>query len=330
MLPPEEEIQFILELPLRNFRSFNKGYNFSCPICGEGKSKNKKRGFVLLGGAKYGHNTFVCHNCTPQGISIKNFIKEVSYDIYERYKKAEKEYFIKTLKNKKRITHTKINNNTSVQENKHEIKHFFRLSEKTFLPVKKFPKIVSYLKQRKIPETHFDKLFYVERPGLSFSNMIIFPFYYDEERVYGFQGRSIIDKRFHTFLPNDGFKIYNLFNVDKDEVVYVFESIIDSFVISNSIAMLGASIPEHILKNLPKRVFIFDNDKTGIQKSLEYIKNCERCFVWPKQLEKYKDFNEVVCKTEMSFEDVRKIIKENIKSGFEAEILLKLNLSKMR
>jgi hypothetical protein len=151
-----------------------------------------------------------------------------------------------------------------------DLKYTFKLG-KYFEPAINHQKAINFCKKRHIIE-HIDKFRYCVHPSNIMSGMIIFPFYMeDNETLYGFQGRHTDHKLFYTHSKNESVKSYNTFNVNYTENVYIFESIIDSLMVKNSIAMLGTSLSEGIKTLMPKRIWIFDNDKVGKQRALEYI-----------------------------------------------------------
>jgi len=329
VLDPYDELEFIHLLNLRNFRQFSAGYNFSCPICNEGKSRNKRRGFILVAGAKHDHNTYVCQNCLPEGISLKNFISEVDPYVAKKYAEREKQKYIEDIKSGKALKKKKRVINISYQEELSEKPQYvFKLNPNTFIPCSKVPLAIEYCKKRNIPRAVIEKLFYCKRTDLAYSDMIIFPLWFDEEKVYGFQGRSIKGKRFHTFMPNDNYKVYNLFGVDKSKDVFVFESIIDSLSVPNSIGMLGSDLSKPVKLLLKNRIFVFDNDRTGEEKTLKYISQGEKCFIWPPQL-KSKDFGELVEKN-IPQNLLTKIIEMRTFSGLKGEVEIKIKLSKSK
>ena len=330
MLDPYDELQFIQELSLRNVQKREAGYNFYCPLCNEGKSPHKTRGWILLAGVKYDHNTYMCHNCLPEGMSVRKFISLTNDQVYSKYKEFEKKKYIDDIRSGK-IRSKKKTINITLDKGLDEVPKFiFPFNNKTFISLSS-PQAVEaleYCKKRKIPESIINTLLYCPNSKYSFGKMLIFPLWYDDNHAYGFQGRSIEGKRFHTFMPNTSYKVYNLFNVDRTSQVYVFESIIDSYVISNSISMLGADLSKPVLKLLEKRVFVFDNDRTGEEKTLKYLEKGEKCFIWPTSL-KAKDFGELI---EKGIDRVvlRKLIKSNIYSGFKGEVEIKMKLSKSK
>ena len=85
--------------------------------------------------------------------------------------------------------------------------------------------------------------------------MVIFPCYMpDGETLYALSGRHIDFKRFYIHSKNESFKVFNIFGVNLNENVFIFESIIDSYTVDNSIACLGADISKNILKMIKKRL----------------------------------------------------------------------------
>jgi len=330
MLDPYDELQFINELTLRNLQRREAGYNFSCPLCNEGKSPHKRRGWILLAGVKYDHNTFMCHNCLPEGTSVRKFISLIDPIVFEKYKKFEKKKYIEDIKAGRIHSKKKYINISPNNELKDKPKYIFPFNKNTFISLydPEASDALLYCKKRKIPDSVIKTLLYCPHEKYSFGKMLIFPLWYNSERAYGFQGRSIEGKRFHTFMPNTSYKVYNLFQVDKTANVYVFESIIDSYVINNSISMLGADLSKPVLKILPKRIFVFDNDRTGEEKTLKYLERGEKCFIWPNGI-KAKDFGELIEKN-IDKASLRKVIKANIYSGFKGITEIKLKLSKSK
>ena len=86
--------------------------------------------------------------------------------------------------------------------------------------------------------------------------------------------------------------------------------------------MLGADLPQHILKKITQPIFCFDNDTTGNLKSIKYIENGYKVFIWPDDI-KEKDLNELVIKGKSDF-FIRNMINSNVYQGTEALIKLRL------
>ena len=72
---------------------------------------------------------------------------------------------------------------------------------------------------------------------------------------------------------------FNLLLVNYNRSILVVEGPLDSFLIDNCIATCGAT------KSIPidfKFLYLYDDDKTGISKSIEKLKNGNYVFLWSK------------------------------------------------
>lgn len=291
-LPSWKELEYVNKLPY-SLTKHSNGYNLKCPICGDSKIKeSKKRGWILTDKSPF---VYYCFNCGTS-ISFKNFLKQTNIYLYEEYQKD-----LKAVLFQPKITKLPKETKQSIKETNISLK-FSKLSPKIFSSVTESEIHLEYLKSRKIPDSVISRLVYPKNPISNFlnSNFVIFPFYYkNTDFVYGFQGRSIFNKKFFIYVKEGFSKIYNQFNVDYSKDVYVFESIIDSLYVPNSIAMLGAELSEDFLKthNKENLIFVFDNDSTGKIKTKKYLQKGFKCFIYPNNI-KEKDFNEIVIRNE--------------------------------
>ena len=76
--------------------------------------------------------------------------------------------------------------------------------------------------------------------------------------------------------------------------------------------------------NLYEKIYVLDNqwlDKAALNKSIILSQNNEKVFIWPKELKKYKDFNEICVKLNRDIIKPEFILK-NTYSGLKAKILL--------
>ncbi len=297
-LPKWQEEEFILKLPFKLTKS-EKGYNLKCPICGDSKLKKyKKRGWILTDGQNL---VYYCHNCSTS-LSFKNFLKRTTPQLYQEYLDNLKKVF---------FSHQKIHlpKIETVRESNIPL-NFSKLSSDVFEKIINSPKHLEYCRNRKIPENIIKTLYYIKSPEklknkILDSSFLIFPFYYkNTDYIYGFQGRSI-DKKLFFIYVNEGFnKIYNQFNVNYNKPVFVLESIIDSFFVENSIAMLGSDLPKSFIEKYNKDnfIFIFDNDKTGKIKQEKYLRKGFKVLLYPKDF-LYKDINEMfISENKFTFE----------------------------
>jgi len=338
-LDPYDEMQLVYRINLRNLRKVPNGYIFSCPICNEGTHPNRKRGAILGPVANKPYTTVLCHNCNPDGMSFRRFVETVDPILFLEYQRLEKEQFIKDLKEGKINKKQKIIDNVAPV---YDEVSFYKLNPDTFVQCTDNPAAFQYAHyQRKIPRNIISELMYCPKKTINgrpnpFYDMLIFPLYSEQIKgypidahVHGFQGRSIRgEKRFYTFSKNEAFKVYNLFRVDRRKDVYIFEAIIDSLGIPNSVAALGSSMSDRVKDMLPKRVWCLDNDDTGYKKSLKLVEQGERVLIWPEEI-KAKDFNKLVEKG-VSHQQLTRLIEEYTMEGIKAKVHLELKLSKKK
>ena len=123
-------------------------YNFRCPHCGDSqKSKTKARAYFYR---VKNDMFFKCHNC-GEGQSLANFIKFIDPKLYENYLL---ERYKTSAPNTKKPVFTDFKpkfEETNILEN------YKKISELNNHPAQK------YLKDRKIPEEHFDKFYLVNK-----------------------------------------------------------------------------------------------------------------------------------------------------------------------
>lgn len=312
-----DELPFLHQLTLRNLIQTNDGLRCSCPICNEGSHPNKRRCNILT--KKYSWVQVTCFNCNLS-TNLKEFIRLVDPLVFASYQKAEKEQFLKDLRDgkinqKQKTLETFEVTNTVLQ-------YQFNLNTKYFKPAKLHKEAVEFCKERKIID-NIDGLYYNVNIKSVLGGMIIFPFLLEDNKtLYGFMGRHTKRKNFHVFTKNDSFKSYGVFQVDKSKPIIVVESIIDSLNIENSIAMVGADLTSGVTQYLSgcDLIFGFDNDKTGILKTIKYSEQGHKCFIWPSYIST-KDFNDLV-KAGWSCQQITKLIKENTYQGLELKTRL--------
>lgn len=317
------ELKYIHQLSLPKLKRVPSGYMCSCVKCKEGKSPWKTRMYILT--EKKSYITVFCQNC-GYDTNFRTFVKDFFPYIFEEYKRDERELLLANLKNG--TLNRKDVKTSSDLNNDLDLKYVFKLSQKYFKPAKHHPLAVEFCKKRHI-EDRIDEFFYNVHPNHTLSGMVIFPFYVgDDHFLYGFQGRHTSVKKFHTHSKNESMKVYNFYRVNFDEPVYIFESIIDSLMIPNSIAMLGVSLSEPVLNSMRSPIFVLDNDKRGIQTAIKYASENKKIFIYPDNF-KYKDFNAAVCDG-VNRSELKDMIKENTYQGFAATVRLQMVMSKSK
>jgi len=309
-----------------------------CPICGD--SRQKKRSARLHLYSKGEVTNVNCFNgtCAAQNKSVYGFLRDFFPNLLSNYKK---EVFGTTIEKLKEGT---------------DVFGRFRSTNYTTQKVEKVEKVqkveqapvqvqdlsiymseltsasISYIEKRGFDantvQSTFGKWFYghqdlkIGEVTYPITNSIIIPLYYDGT-MYGFYSRNIESKSFYTYMNNAniGYKIFNWFNIDKNEPTYIYEGIFDAIAggFKNSIALMGAKIPKERLDELKNPIFVLDNDKTGLLNSLEYSKK-HKVYVQPDKY-KEKDANELMLNLGQS--DTTLLIKQNIFSGIMAEVRIR-------
>ncbi len=253
----------------------NNFYNFKCQICGDGKTKHKKRGYLLL------HNNiwfYKCHNCSI-AMSGEKWLKKC-------YPIQYKQYIVELLQNKSTdnlpINHSNL---PIVREEKIDEE---KIAVSSFVSILKgrtdiFNKAKEFCIKRKIPENVWKKWF-VSTKG-KFGGRIVVPFFDNENKIYYYQCRTLCNQT-QKYLSRVGEKqFYNFYNVDKTKPIQVCEGPIDSCFLVNAIAILGCSLSEegfNKIKQLGEIHWLFDFDEAGLEASKEYLTKGESVFLWKK------------------------------------------------
>lgn len=190
---------------------------------------------------------------------------------------------------------------------------------------------VEYVRNRRIDSSMDMDLFYTEdlreiasKAGHSLNRndkepRLIIPIRDKEGKLYGLQGRSLIEKseyRYITLYFNNKERLYGLNKVDVSKPFYACEGPIDSFFIKNCVALCGSNTLED--KYSTFATIILDNEPRNVQiveKMLKYVDRGFKIVIWPDNV-KEKDINEMV----LSNLDVNCIIQENIYSKLQAKI----------
>jgi|AACY02.2.fsa_nt_gi transcription elongation factor Elf1 len=296
-------------------------YNFRCPYCGDSKkNRTKKRGYLYRQKTDY---NFKCHNCGASK-SFTYFLKDLDKGLYDQY---VMERYKEGLTGRGSVTPEPT----------------FEFKKPVFKVSVKLPKASSndrasdYLKKRKLNPEHF----YYAGKFKEYCNSIketypdtkndhariIIPFYDEDKKLIGFQGRSldpwVTPKYLTVMLDEDHPKIYGLDTIDKEEVVYITEGPFDSTFIRNSVAMCGADLRSSDL-GIRDICWIYDNEPRNneiTERISKCIKRGDKIVIWPDSV-KQKDINDMI----LAGHNVQDIVESNTYKGLQAE--LKFNLWK--
>ena len=294
-------------------------YNFRCPICGDSqKHKNKARGYIY---AKKADANFKCHNCGAS-TTFGNFLRQIDSSLHKQY---TMEKFKEGLTGK----HRNIPNPIFDESKFNFKKPVFR--KKLDLPKASDVKIAKqYLENRKLDPTKFyytDKFKkwtntqkqtfdYIEKD----EPRIIIPMYDTEQRMIGFQGRSLIPnsvKYITIMIDEEAPKIYGLDKINKEKPIYITEGPFDSSLVENSIAMCGADVDIGSL-GWSDYIYVYDNEPRSREitdRIRKTIDGGNKVVIWPTNIEE-KDVNDMI----LGGQDVMNMLKYNTYSGLKAKI----------
>ena len=289
-------------------------YNFRCPLCGDSqKQKNKARGYIY---AKKADANYKCHNCGAS-TTFSNLLKTLDPTLYKQY-----------IFEKFQTRNT--GKGSIFEEPKLEFKKpVFR--KKLDLPKASEVKIAKqYLENRKLDPTKFyytDKFKeWTNTQKQTFDYIgkdeprIIIPMYDTEQKMIGFQGRSLIPnsvKYITIMIDEEAPKIYGLDKINKEKPIYIIEGPFDASLVENSIAMCGADVDIGSL-GWSDYIWVYDNEPRSreitdrIRKTLD---RGDKVVIWPTSIEE-KDVNDMI----LGGHDVMGMLKSNTYSGLKAKI----------
>lgn len=326
-----DEVEFINKISthLDNFTQKGYGkYNFSCPICGDGKTKYKSRAWFLERNTYYFH----CFNCSAQ-MSFVNFLKLKFPEVYTEY------VFAKLSVSKNQNKEMKFIEKKDIDLTAHNyINSILKpLSDNA----------LKYLKSRKIPERFYKDIYVIENfkylnkiekySETFFENeeRVVFPLYNKDGIIIGIISRALSNnskKRYINLKFYDEPVVFNLydkngnFKINLNKTVYVLEGALDSLLVDNALAVntsdlmsVKHSIPDKIFKNI-SIVYVPDNDKRNkeiINIYKKIINEDEKLVILPDYI-KGKDINEILLKNNNV--SIMELLKENTYKGIAASL----------
>ena len=335
----ERDKRYFLDIHRGNVNSINScDIAVGCPHCKEGKSWGRKFRLHLYIKDNYDYPQVKCWNC---GLShtIFTYLKEYYPSQYQLYQQEQKQEFLEKLKyeNKLKQKTSKIINNDNDNDWFDDKANISNNNDYLNIFNKDFPiKLIDYIENnRKLTFNKNDWFFnpYNKEKTLIndkmvFNNSLIIPFYNDNNDLVGFQSILYTKKGYQNHIFNDNFKVWNWNKINKNEPVYIFESIFDALSsgLENVISSLGLYLNNERLKELKEPIFCYDNqylDLSSLKRCKELAKQGHKIFLWNKKASKFKDFNDLL-KASIPKEKISILIKNNILQGFDLQI--KLNL----
>jgi len=302
----------------------------NCILCGDKKHR--------LSLSAVNDETGVCRcfnagcQLNDQALPLPAFLKVVDSTLYERYRREKFNRNLgKTTDLNGLLDTPKVTQEEPKEIKKPEKELNINIPEifQGLVSILESPEAISYVEGRGVSKDIYRNWYFSYQ---KFINILDKPYFVlnsifipiiQKDKLSGFYTRSIEEKRFSTILfPNKEKYWSSSFKLD-DEQYYIFEGIFDALSsgLDNVIAMLSADLSEEVLEVLNSPIFVLDNDATGVQKSIKYVNDGYRVFIWPDNIYE-KDMNELLKR--MNKDSIRQMITSNIFSGLDATIKLKM------
>jgi hypothetical protein len=291
-----------------------------CLLCGDSKKSKSKRRFNLdfAGGNPIYH----CFNCSRSGsfLQLYSYVKGLSVE------ESKKELYkfspdrltqqLSRKKVEKVIKQIAYEDHNWILEDCVSDSVPMGILDRSYLEALKKFRI-----DRKIDSRY--KL-YIAHKG-DYKNRIIIPIYDENNDIIYFQARrfpgsDVIPKYKNPHIEK-GSILLNKPNFDKDKYIIVVEGLIDAFMIGDQgTSCLGAEMNNKFMKeliDLGKVIVSFDNDKTGYNSLIKFMKGKEKSgrkkalppnkyakkvkyFLYPDKYAGCKDINSVVVDFDVS------------------------------
>lgn len=329
-LPQDYIIQNIYSYCKRpTYKKYQGVYNAECCVCNEGNSSGSKRRLFYFPAEHY----FYCFNCSRSWNEI-NWLQEVSGKQYFEILKESKQFngstnLVDMLSSQVEVkVPIKV---PSIPEDSVDIcddqqcDYYKGTSQYRVLET-----ALNYCNTRKLfTAVNRPKSFYISFNDYVHKNRLIIPFYSESGKIESYQSRVLIGDEYPKYLTKFGDKcLYGENNIDSSiPYIFVFEGPIDAMFVKNGVAIGGSTLTEKQETFLNKCfgqeiIFVYDNDKNNkeMDKKIQtLIKQNKKLFMWPKELQKFKDINEICCSLDLN-EFPYKFIVENSFSGIEAQL----------
>jgi hypothetical protein len=270
---------------------------------------------------------YTCHNCGTS-LSFGNFLKTLDPSLY-------REYQLERYKNESSGNVAKPDFTIA------KTKPVFKKKAINLPTISSLPEdhaAKQYLLKRKIPRDRLNDIYYASNfkafvlevlpdyeKTLYEEQRIIFPFFDEEKRLLGFQGRAIGDSKIKYItvkIDDDNKKVFGLDRVDFTKRIYVVEGPIDSLFLQNSLAMMDASLYNvSLLLGNHDYVFIHDNEprnKEIVKHMNKTICHGKNIFIWPPNVDS-KDINDWIL-TGATPSEIQSIIDTNTFNDLRAKL----------
>lgn len=285
------------------FKKNTGTYTGECPYCHEGKSAGKKRRFFYIPEEDH----LYCHNCNTSRNGIEFVKEQTGMSLTEILAESE----VHTATVEEVITQSDFYKKHNPKSLPEDSINLFDTNQVSFYKENQVIKdALEFIHKRRL-DTAVNKprSLWISLTDYIHKNRIVFPFYSPDgsPKIEHFQTRALYDRdaEIAKYLSKSG-SDKGIFNLDKvtSDIEYIFlqEGPIDAMFLRNSIALAGVHPTQDQLDRInalfPMHsiIYVLDNqwcDKTSLKVTKELLDAGESVFIWPKELNQYKDLNEL-------------------------------------
>ncbi|AAR90927.1 DNA primase [Aeromonas phage 65] len=324
-------LSYRMEMCTDHARGVEVRYNFKCPLCGDGDSGYKTRGWLY---EDDGHVRFGCFNC-GRNFKLTNYLYDHEPEMYREFAKEK--------------FSNKDDSWVSVEKPKPKP---VEIIKKNVIPystcIADLPEnhpAVKWVANRKIPKHQYHLFFFTDEWKKLANNIKPETYLYDDKKEYrlvipiynkdgtysSLQGRALdpnVDKsrRYLTIKADDkASKVYGMERADPNKTVWMLEGPIDSVFIPNACAIVGGVMALEDAPFPEKRVWVLDKEDRSYD-TIKRIENLvhagERVVIWDECPWQSKDINDMVKNDGARIEDIISYLKEHTYYGLRAELAL--------
>jgi len=299
--------QFYLYAGSPRYNRLSKTYYGSCPTCREGNSWGKKRRLFYI----EKKNLLYCHNCGLSMAPIR-WIQAVSNKSYSEVLKEAECFVPESTQPEIFEKQTNIINEEILPEDSINLKDSAQIDfYKDNMYVKAALDVLA--NRRLTSAINKPDSFYISLKKGTHQNRLIIPFKDLNGKIVHYQSRTLIeDKRYprpkYLSKTNSEKTLFGIERVqNQNSHIFITEGPLDACFIRNGVAVAGITKRgNHLftdkqkqqLKMFPQHelIWVLDNqrlDETSKIKSLALAKQGCKVFIWPNELKKIKDMNDL-------------------------------------
>lgn len=317
------------------YNRLSKSYNACCPTCREGNSWGKKRRLYYIPRK----NLIFCHNC---GLSMRpvKWVQSVGNMTYVEVMK-ENGNFARVEVELERVEKEPVN--IIIESLPRDSINLFDRQQTEFYKDNFYVnKALEIIKSRRLDTAiNKPKSLWISLTDPIHKNRLVIPFYDVNDNIVHYQSRTIVERKGKTYpkylsKQNSEKTLFGINNIDEQsKYVFITEGPLDACFLKNGIAVAGIneSRGDTLTKKqqdqlakfpLHEAVWVLDNqriDNASKKKTAMLAKNGFKVFLWPEELKKFKDINEV-CIAAHTDSIPEKFILKHTYSGIKVNLML--------